>query len=186
MLILEKRSPLFNDLKFVLKALAKDKARPLFSKVQIEDSDENCKMLVCTDTKRMHIMYDHTGLVEGYENGQYDVIKNDAKQIILNYSPEQTTFPNFKQIIPAPSEHRADFTAGLATPSKIFKFFYKTFPESSLGLNMDFINDAIINGRTLTVQFNNQDKYSEFNYMTPMLLEYDQYLKAVIMPIMLS
>ena len=107
MLILEKRSPIFSDLKFVLKARGKDKAKPIFNKVQIEDGYE-CKMVVCSDAHRLHLLHDHTGMFEGMKNGQYDVIKSDASQIVLSYSVEQDQYPNIKQIIPKAEEFRAD------------------------------------------------------------------------------
>jgi len=185
MITVEKKYVNFNDVKFVLKAKGTDKSRPIFSKVEMDYDDvRKCKVLICTDGRRLHILYDEIGFFTDCENGQYDIVKSDAKEIVLNLSAEQNQFPNWKQIIPKEGGYRADFNVNVSTTSRIFKYFYNSCPNSSLGVNIDFLEDAYsYSYDRVTVQFSDPEQWNPSDkYMQPMVLEY-LYLKAIIMPI---
>jgi len=192
--IYKQNLPVFNDVKFLLKASSNDSIKkPVFQKVFIDTNENNETVLVCTDSMRLHIIKDSFEFFKDCENGLYDVIKNDAKEIVLNrYEKDDLQFPNYKQVIPEIVGSRL-----IEMPSKnisffaghIYKSFYNTFP-SSMGIivNTDFLHDAYIKGEVMTVKFvDTYDLWLNKIYNSPIVIscKHDA-LISVIMPVTLN
>lgn len=92
MITILKHDPKYDDIKFVIKAKAKDEIKPVFYNMYVDENG----VASCTDGKRLHCAKE-TGL----ETGFYSVVKITKSEIILNkFETDIGTFPNIKQVIP--------------------------------------------------------------------------------------
>ena len=156
MKIIEKSNILeFEKIQWLLKARSKEKdaTRLVFTKVFIDTVDEQ-KVLVCTDSRRLHLLKDVKEFYSDCEDGLYDVIKADSKEIILNKSECKECFPNYKQIIPKEEDlitigyTRADEKNNSMPITNamhsLYTGFYKKYPERDIKIKVDLLKDALI------------------------------------------
>jgi DNA polymerase III sliding clamp (beta) subunit (PCNA family) len=181
---LEKRYNGFQEISFVLRAAAKDKTKPIFTCLYVELNEKGEKVFVCTDSKRLNLFVDSEGYFSEWEVGFYEIIKNTKSEIVLNHTECEYQFPNYKQIIPQESKVFAVFNCRANIQiSKFYQGFYETFSGKSIGMNNDFLNDALIDGEIVNCSTNENMNYC---CMSPILFNYENNCKALVMPIQLK
>lgn len=182
--------PVFDNMKYVLKARSKDTIKPLFNMVYINKEE---KTIVCTDSRRLHLwnFQENESYFENYESGMYDVIKSDTKEICLKLNAEYScsNFPDYKQIMPAENllvkVIKTSFNnKSFNTIGRFYRAFYKMFTaeESGIVLNSKFFDDAFNNGSEFSIQVL-KEQAENGPYMCPIVFNMDNTLKALVMPI---
>lgn len=179
----------FQKLKFVLKARSKDEIKPIFTKLYIEENEEGFKTLICTDSCRLHLLIDKDKFFKDLKNGFYDIIKNDSKEIVINESETDGKFPEYRQIMP---DKKAMLRTSQITTSKnrlketaiIYRDFYKSFPESSICINSNFLTDALIDNYECSVFFVESIAKNKSVYAAPFIIDYNDKMTALIMPLL--
>jgi hypothetical protein len=183
MVTIQKNYPCFKDFKFLLKASNKNSIKPVFSKMFLDDMDEKI-VCVCTDTQRMHVVVDTFDIFKDCEKGLYDIIKNDAKEIVFNMSDSNDIFPQYQNILVGylllVNTFQVEYTDTIV--SKILSKFYEKFPYSSLCFNENFVHDALIKDQELTFSIKNHPNNRP--YLEPFMFTYaNGDIKALIMPV---
>jgi hypothetical protein len=178
---LEKKYPNFTQLEFVLKARAKDKIKPVFNFLYVEELEDGKKMFICSDLRRLHAFTSDNEVFNGeFETGFYEVIKANKSEIILNKKEFDGTFPDWKQIFPKETKVFAEFDKSETTRTAYFYHgFYITFGTNyNMCINPEILKDAFIDGQFVKISI--QEDY----FLSPIVFRYD-YLNcfALVMPI---
>lgn len=146
----------FNSFKWLLKARQPDRVnwKPVFSKVYADK-----KKLVCTDTRRMHLINNSFEIIPGL----YDVLVSDNKKIVLSASDCEDKFPDYKVLIKNDS-----LVEILSTPngltdaniSRLYKNFYQTVKNQTVGFGFDmsFMRQAFKTYTSMSVLIKLTDK----------------------------
>jgi len=182
--------PVFDNMKYVLKARSKDTIQPLFNMVYISKED---KAIICTDSRRLHLwnFQENESYFENYESGMYDVIKSDAKEICLDLNSEYScsNFPNYKQIMPVENllveVIKTSFNnKSFNTIGRFYQAFYKMFTaeDSGIVLNSKFFDDAFYSDLEFSIQVLKEQAENGL-YLRPVVFNLDNILKALVMPI---
>lgn len=162
---------------FVIAARSKDKIIPIFAYIYVDDEN-----VVCTDSRRLHILKkeDFTCFFE--KNGFYEVIKATKKEIILNYAGDVNeigVFPNYNQVLWEKEDASKSIEITFSEASAGAIAFYRIMHDLEFCLNPDFIYDAI--GWT-DAEWTVRRKES---YMSSVIFE-SGVMTAVIMPILVK
>lgn len=170
---LSKQSEFFNDFKFVLAARSLDPIKPVFNHVFVDDD-----AIVCTDSRRLHMLTKDIRETTGLDNGFYEVVKETKSQIWLDKAEVAGDFPNYKQVIPDIEKNDylisewevQPITSNSRSISNFFTGFFKKFAKQII-LNIDFLKPL-------------NDHFSIYasEPMSPVLFV-NETKKAVLMPI---
>ena len=123
----------------LLKCLAKDKIKEVFSRILVDGDN-----VVATDSRRLAVLTN----AEKFEDGQYEVVTKSAKEIILERAPKEKecSYPQWKQYVP--DEKKAVKSClvkpnGITGNAKAIFSIARILPEENT-LNINFVNDALI------------------------------------------
>ena len=195
LITITKYDTLFIELKWLLKALSKDKSRLILHTVKINaDSRE----IVAVDGRRMHVLTIVDKTIELPASGLYSLLINNVKEITLRHGDEAEhgTFPNWKAVIPN-IKMSHDYLAFLSDSlSSDFASEITFLSNKRIRLNDGFIGDALGKGTLLKDQdlkwrmavVISKDQDNDGWYSDPILIESlsdceGVKRKAVIMPI---
>jgi hypothetical protein len=189
MIRIEKKQGMFQEVSFVLRARAIDKIKPCYNHLYVEKENDDLK-LICTDTRRLHIFsLKEKENFNNFETGFYEVVKVNKQEIILNFvGTDNFDFPNYKQIMPDKKNMlmTSSFEVSknrLTETAKIYRDFYKNFPECSLCINPEFLNDALIDDYIPSIYFVESIAKNKSVYETSFRIDYVGNMTALIMPI---
>ena len=96
---------LHSGLRWVSLAMSRDETRYVLNHIKIEG-----KTAQASDGRRLHVLTDES--LDIIEDGLYDVIKQNAKEILLAKSDCDGTFPNTAQVIPTSEGSSFEVLAG--------------------------------------------------------------------------
>ena len=128
---------LYHGLRWVSLAMSKDKTRYILNHINIVG-----KTAQASDGRRLHILTNES--LDVIEDGLYNVIKQNAKEIILAKSDCDMTFPNTAQVIPQHSDisfsvNRDDKTDG-TIGSLIFQLGKRGLARLDMALARDMLS----------------------------------------------
>jgi hypothetical protein len=168
---------IFEILKFVIGARAKDQIKPIFTYAYCQDN-----VLICTDTRRLHFcnISDFPGK---WENGFYKISEN-GKEVILIKSDYDDVFPDYKKVIPEKKENgilikqikNLKNVNGMIAGKQFAKIF--RILSDKFTLNIQFLMDVL--------KYDNFIMYSNKDSFAPVLFESENNKKAIIMPIQIK
>lgn len=184
--IIKENGEVFYSVKEVLKAVGKDKTKPVFNYAFLADdknSPENGKLLICSDSKIMNIFNDSDGFFQEYENGLYEIVKNDKKVVILNYLEEQNyVFPDAFPVIDRMKECVVDKVVLVGRKelktAKFYNIFYKNFPGCNIAVDQKFL-DVVFNDDDISVSFN-KFEIEKNSYCVPIYFYQGDVIKIVM------
>lgn len=187
MIRLEKRSPMFQELSFVLRARATDTIKPCYNHLYVEKEEDKTK-LICTDARRLHMLTIEDDDI--FQAGFYEVVKHNKSELIINFiGNDNFQFPNYRQTMPDLSgmTKTSEFAVSVKRFTEtaiIYRDFYKNFPNCSVCFMPEFLDDALITGYVPSISFVDSIAKNKSLYDVPMRVDYTGNMTAVIMPLL--
>jgi len=160
----------YNQVEFVLRAIGNDVTRQFLCMLHVEKQEGDFSYIVCTDGKRCHYAIIPSELIE---NGDYSVITNNSKNIILKKNEDsQSVFPHWKKVIPSMREEYKDkliksekiFCIPKMNKSDMFKFtieYARFIRETNAIIAIQYFSDINYDGN-FEVFYQDNEKPVEF------------------------
>lgn len=171
--------PLFNDIRWAIKALSQDDERPVLMHMHVE-TDGMMSYIVATDARRLHRVQGDDDILDRFEPGEYKVIRQMAKTIMFQ-RVKGLKYPNWKKIIPQdledPERKYEELHWDVDVPEE--HLFQVCVTLAKLGIrqvNTRYIQDALSDGVNLA--------YAE-DEVSPIIISANNLL-AVVMPMRVS
>ena len=132
---IQKHSPGFNDVSWVLKARSKDESRPALLHVEVKKDS-----LCCTDGHRLHLLWENSLDIPP---GIYEVMKSTKSEIILLRNEDGPTFPDWSVFLSGePFNVRIEHGIGEFGYTEVIRGLPDARP-----IDFRYWNDAIDTGR---------------------------------------
>lgn len=111
MIQIDKNETIFPALRWVIKAMSTDPTREAIRCIHIGE-DPHSWQVVATDGRRLHKATIPAAFRNDFAAGEFTVIKNVAREIVLAPSQSGLNFPAWRQVLPdyATTEHKATGT----------------------------------------------------------------------------
>ena len=164
---ISKKEREYERIRFVLRAVSKGNTNPSLNYIHVED-----KVMVATDSKRMHIAEDID-----IPDGEYRVVKNNSAEIILIEIKEPNKYPNYKAVIPdlkECTEHRI-YACSL---DNMLAVTLKNLPDDRK-VSVDFIKQIKFNMDSVYIC---KERTAENNWNDKAMVFIGTKVKALIMP----
>ena len=178
LITITKYDTLFIELKWLLKALSKDKSRLVLHTVKI---DADSRELVAVDGRRMHVLTIIDKTIELPASGLYSLLINNAKEITLRHGDEAEhgTFPNWEAAIPNIKISHSYLAYLSESIASAFASEITFLSNKRIRLNDEFISDALGKGTLLKDQdlewkiavVTSENLYNDDQYLDPILIE---------------
>lgn len=167
MYTITKDHKLYKEFRFVLEAKSNDTIKSIFSYFWIQE-DENKKIFICTDSRRLHLAEVNTDM----EIGAYEVKKSGREYLLTKIEDPGGVFPEYKKLFPSIKDCNLIPTSN---------FSYRVVANIIRGLKTCFINYNYIED---IINHISPEIYIHKELETLPILFIDGTCKALVMPIM--